>query len=225
MAEYDLTLKQRQLLRTITEQLEAGTGKEPMFPVSDTLIGIKGKFDRNLLGDLEILSEAGLLGSRFNSSGQKMYSVKQSGYDAVKNNFVVPEGSPNTQQTFNIGAIIRDVNGGTIQAVGFNSHAELTQIINDPGLLKEKVDTLADQLLDNIKSELPSKQLVSYIQSLDELKKQIKSEKPSPSILQRLFTNISFMGDIEGAISLATRVWPYVYPLLIIAAQKIGSGG
>jgi hypothetical protein len=227
MAEYNLTPKQKQLLKTITDSVKMGQVKEPLIAVSTNdgsfIMDIKEKFDRNLLGDLEILCEADLLGFRYNSSGNKIYTVKQSGYNAIDNNFVIPENPIPTQ--INIGAIIRDVNGGNIQAVGLNNFAELNQIVNDADVLHKKLDELAEQLVDVIKSELPSKELVKYVQTLDELKKEIESEKPSSSALQRLFSSISFLGDVESTISLATRVFPYIYPFLLIASQKLAGGG
>lgn len=227
MAKYNLTPQQKELLKTIVEQMKSGNAQEPLIPVSShsgsSIIGIQGNFGRNLLGDLEVLSEADLLGFRYNSSGNKIYTVKQSAYDAVENNFVVLESQVPTQ--VNIGAIIREMSGGNVQAVGLSNNSELNQLVNDSDLLHKKLDELTEQLVDVVKSELPSKELMVYLQIIEELKKEIKSEKPSPSVLQKLFASISFLGNVEGTISLITRVLPYVYPFLLIATQKLASGG
>ena len=226
MAEYNLTPKQKQLLKTITEYVKAGKAKEPLIAMVSNdggiIFGIKEKFDRNLLGDLEILCEVDLLGYRYNSTGNKIYTVKQSGYDAVENNFVISESQLPTQ--INIGAIIRDMNGGNVQAVGLNHYSELNQLVNDADLLHKKLDELTEQLVDVVKSELSSKELMMYIQSLEELKKEIESDKPASSVLQRLFASISFLGDVESTISLVTRILPYIYPFLLIASQKLAGG-
>jgi len=227
MAEYNLTPQQRELLKTIVEQMKSGKAEEPLIPMvsssGSSIIGIQGSFGRNLLGDLEVLSEADLLGFRYSSKGNKIYTVKQSAYNAVENNFVIPENQVPTQ--VNIGAIIRDMSGGNVQAVGFSNNSELNQLVNDSELLHKKLDELTEQLVDVVKSELPSKELMAYIQTIEELKKEIESEKPSPSVLQKLFASISFLGDIESTISLVTRVLPYVYPFLLIASQKLAGGG
>lgn len=227
MAEYNLTSKQKKLLITITEFVKIGKAKEPLIGMVTNdgghILGIPEKFDRNLLGDLEILREADLLGFRYNSKGNKIYTVKQSGYDAVDNNFVIPENQLPAQ--INIGAIIQDMNGGNIQAVGLSNYSELNQVINDTDLLHKKLDELTEQLVNVVKSELSSKQLMVYIQNLEELKKELESEKPSSSILQKLFVSISFLGDVESTISLVTRVLPYVYPFLLIASQKLAGEG
>jgi hypothetical protein len=182
MTEYNLTSQQKELLKTIVEQVKSGKVQEPLIPVSthggSSIIGIKGDFGRNLLGDLEVLSEADLLGFRYNSRGNKIYTVKQSAYDAVENNFRIPAGQAATQ--INIGAIIRDMSGGNIQAAGLSNQSTLNQVINDPKLLQEKLDTITEQLIEVVKTELHSKELLEYIQSVDELKKQIQSERPTP---------------------------------------------
>jgi hypothetical protein len=227
MTQYNLTVQQRELLKTIVEQMKSGKAQEPLIPVGShsgsSIIGMQGNFGRNLLGDLEVLSQADLLGFRYNSKGNKIYTVKQSAYDAVENDFVIPENQVPTQ--INIGAIIRDMSGGNIQAVGLSNNSELNQLVNDSDLLHKKLDELTEQLVGVVKSELSSKELITYLQTLEELKKEIESEKPSSSVLQKLFASISFLGDVESAISLATRVLPYIYPFLLIASQKLAGGG
>ncbi len=135
---------------------------------------------------------------------------------------MIPESQIPTQ--VNIGAIIRDMSGGNVQAVGLSNNSELNQLVNDSDLLHKKLDELTEQLVDVVKSELSSKELMAYLQTIEKLKKEIKSEKPSPSVLQKLFASISFLGDVESTISLATRVLPYLYPFLLIASQKLAGG-
>jgi hypothetical protein len=224
MAEYNLTREQKELLKIIVDKVKSGIAREPLIPVSShsdsSIIGV-GNFGRNLLGDLEILAEMDLLGFRYNSQGNKIYTVKQSAYNAVENNFRIPEGQASPQ--INIGAIIREMSGGNVQAAGLNNQSTINQVINDPQLLQEKLDAIAEQLVEVVRTELHSKDLLVYIQSVDELKKQIQSERPTPSVLRKLFANISFVSDVESTISLAARVWPYVYPLLLITSQKLSS--
>jgi hypothetical protein len=226
MTEYNLTAQQRELLKTIVDQLKSGKGQEPLIPVVTNsgghIIGFQENFGQNLLGDLEVLNEADLLGSRYNSGGDKIFTVKQSAYDAVKNKFVISETQVPTQ--VNIGAIIRDMNGGNIQAVGFSNNSELNQLVNDSDLLDKKLDELSEQLVDVVKSELSPKELMRYLQTIEELKEEIKSQTPSPSFLQKIFSSISFLGDLEGTISLATRVLPYIYQFMLIASQKLSGG-
>jgi hypothetical protein len=223
MAKYNLTPKQKKLLRILVEGVKSGKVEEPIFPICSIvdceILGIEEKFDDNLIGNLDVLCEANLLASRYNSQGDKLYTIKQSGYDAMENDFTVSEALPSAQ--INIGAIIHEMKNGNIQAVGFSDHSQLQQTVNDPELLKQKVDDLANQLLEAIKVELPSDQLIAYMKDLEELKKQLVAEKPSPSILHKLFQALSFMGDTEGVISLTARVWPFIYPLLVIASEKL----
>lgn len=225
MANYNLTTRQKEVLQRLVESVKSGRAQEPLIVVCTfqdcEVIGV-GTFEHSLSGDMEILCDADLLGFKYNSRDDKIFTIKQSGYDAVETNFVAPELPPSSQ--INIGAIIHEMNNGSVQAVGFSSHSELQQIVNDPAILKEKIDDLANELLDAIKTELPAGKLIAYIKSLDELKQQLVAEKSSPSILERLFRALSFTGDVEGTISLMTRAWPYVYPLLIIAAERLKAG-
>jgi hypothetical protein len=225
MANYNLTTRQKEVLSRLVEAVKSGQAHEPLIPVlthqTCDVIGV-GTFDHSLPGDLEILCDADLLGFRYNSRGDKIFTIKQSGYDAVENNFVAPGLPPSAQ--INIGAIIHEMKNGNVQAVGFSSHSELQQIVNDPAILKEKIDHLANEMLDAIKTELPAEKLLAYIKTLEELKQQLVAERSSPSILERLFRVLSFTGDVEGTISLMTRVWPYVYPLLVIASERLKAG-
>jgi hypothetical protein len=223
MTDYNLTGKQKELLIILVDHVREGKIREPIIPVCEgggcSIIGIEEKFDRNLIGDLDILCEVDLLGFRYNSQGNRIYTIKQAGYDAVENNFVAPDFPAQTQ--INIGAIVHEVKNGNVQAVGFSSHSEVQQIVNDPLLLKASVEKLTNQLLEAIKSELHAEELVAYIQNLEDLKDQLAADKPSPTKLHKIFGLLSFVGDVEGSLSLVVRVWPYIYPLLVIAAQKI----
>lgn len=227
MATYNLTEKQKKLLTTIVEHIKTGQLEEPIITSCTfsgcEIIGIDEKFGHNLLGDLESLCDADLMGYCYNSNGNKKFSVKQAGYEAIINNFVIPEKSVSPQ--FNIGAIVGEINGGTLQAIGLANGSDVKQIVNDPQLLATEINSLTNQLLEVIKADLSADKLLAYINQIDELKKEVTSEKPSQSVLQRLFNSLAFMGDIEGTISLAARVWPYIYPILVIAAQKIMPGG
>ncbi|MCZ2248989.1 MAG: hypothetical protein LC111_09550 [Bacteroidia bacterium] len=229
MTGYNLTSHQKELLRILVQGVKAGEVEEPIIPnywISSTgweIDGIKDNFDNNLIGDLDVLCRADLLASLDNSHGKKSYSIKQNGYDAVENDFMVSEGLPSTQ--INIGAIVHEMKNGYVQAVGSSDNSELNQLVNNSGLLHKKLDELTEQLINVVKSELSSKKLLEYLRTIEELKKEIESEKPSPSVLQKLFASISFFGDMESTISLITRVLPYIYPLLQIASQKLASGG
>ncbi len=119
MAKYNLTTRQQKVLQRLVEGVKTGQAKEPLIVVCTfqdcEVIGV-GTFDHSLSGDLEILCDSDLLGFGYNSHGEKIYTIKQSGYDAVENNFVALELPPSAQ--INIGAIIQEMNNGKIQASG-----------------------------------------------------------------------------------------------------------
>jgi hypothetical protein len=88
-------VKNKQLLKIIVENIKEGKDIEPLIPsitLQDSqIIGIDHQFDRTLDLDLEALCEADLISGIYNSVGGKVYTVKQSGYDAVANNFGTSE--------------------------------------------------------------------------------------------------------------------------------------
>jgi hypothetical protein len=227
MGTLNITEKQKQLLKIIVENLNTGKLKQSIIPSCThegcSIIGIDKDFDRNLLGDLESLCDADLMGSIPSRSGNSIYIVKQAGFDTVKNDFTFPENFANPQ--VNIGAIIQQMNGGNLQASGFVNNSELKQIVNDPDLLSNKMTELTNQLLEAIKAELSTDKLVSYAKDIEELKKEVSSKEPNQSVIKRLLSSLAFMGDIEGAISLTARAWPYLYPLLMIAVERMNLPG
>ena len=227
MARYNLTERQKDLLRAIVEHIRAGKLREPIIPVVEIgggggIIGIERDFGPNVTGDLEVLSQEGLLSWELNSRGDKIYTVKQAGYEAVDNNFELPDDFFASQ--VNIGAIVYGMSGGSFQAVGV-AHSEIQQIVNDPELLSGQIESLANDLIETVKSELPAAELVSYVKEVEELKAQILAKEASPSLLRRLLQTVAFLGDIEGSLSLMAKIWPKVYPFLLIVAAKIAQGG
>jgi len=115
------------------------------------------------------------------------------------------------------------MSGGTIQAVGAASHTEISQIVNDPEMLRSQVEDLTNQLIEAVKSELVASELMVYMKAVNDLRDQLLSGEPDPSLAKRLLGTLAFLGDVEGTIGLMVRVWPYVSPLLMIAATAVGA--
>jgi hypothetical protein len=227
MASYNLTNKQKYLLTTIIKNIYEGQLDEPIITSCTysgcEIIGIDEKFGLDLPGDLDALCDLDLMGFQYNIKGNKVYFVKQAGYNAITNNFGLHE-KPMSTQLIN-GAIVHETKGGTLQASGSANESEIKQIANDQQLLPDEIKALTNQLLEVIKADLPAYKLVAYVKYIDELNKEIASNRPSPSVLLRLFNSLAFMGEIEGTISLTTRVWPYIYPILVIATKKVLAAG
>jgi len=117
---------------------------------------------------------------RWNRKGtNRLYSIKQAGYDAADNDFEVSPSHVGAQ--LNIGAIINTMSGGSVQAVGIADNAEISQVVNDPALLRSQVDALAENLLDAVKSALTGDDLIKYDQAVRSFKEELLAEKPNPS--------------------------------------------
>ena len=227
MSVYDLTDKQKQSLTIIVKHLKAGKITEPIRPVvrskSYYIEGIEKVFGRNFIWDLEALCEAKLMNQRYSRSSSKnrrIYKVTEAGHQAVANNFAFSEKRQASTEP-DKGTKPSEISIGDIQAIWFADSASIDQIVGDPNSIKQIVDSLAEQLLKAIEPEISSYKLVTYKKNIQHLKAQITADAPSPPTLQRLFSSLSFMETIEGSIPLAAVVWPYLYPLLLIAKEKI----
>lgn len=122
---------------------------------------------------------------------------------------------------YNIGAIIQSLSGSNIQAVALSHNSDISQIVNDPEALRNEVESLTDQVVNAVRVELGSIDFQEYVRAIEDLRNQILSSNPNPSIIKRLLGTLSFFGDVEGSIALMGRVWPYISPLLLIAIQLL----
>jgi hypothetical protein len=222
---YTLTDRQKELLRKLVEYDRQGRLGQPFCFVAGGIRLNDGEVFRlegDYFGDLYVLAEADLLVLRYDSKGNKRYSIKQAGYKAVDNNFAAPAWMETPLNIGSVGAIVLQMNGGNIQAVGVADNAELTQIVGDPTLLQSQLEDLTSQLLDQVRSVLSGADLIEYVQAIQEFKEQLAEEEPNSPLLKRLASKLAFLADIEGTISLVAKVWPYLYPLLLIATEKFG---
>jgi hypothetical protein len=224
MAKYNLTERQKRTIRIIVENLQSGNIDEPVVVScagnSCDILGIEHVFESSLLGDMDALADEGMLliVSRNNFSGH--YMVKQSAYDATANDFEAPDNSINLP--LYIGAIVQQMTGGNLQAVGFSSQSEIRQVVNDPQLLHESMKMLTDVLVQEFKSDLSVDNLRAYLQAVEELNTEVAADNPSPTALKRLISALAFMGDIEGSIALSARALPHILPIISLIAEKIG---
>ena len=231
MAGYNLTEDHKRILRQLVRGSEedklqraflvAGAGGGWM------VIDWKGDDRPELeLMDLQVLAEDDFLSLRVTAHTKRgsistvQCTLREKAFEAVRTDFTPPEPTVSTQ--FNIGAIIHAMSGGNVQAVGIAEDTEISQVVNDPALLHSQVETLTERLLDEVKSVLAGNDLIEYAQAVRGLKEQLLTEEPNPSLLKRLTRTLGLLGDIEGTIGLMVRVWPYLYPLLLIAAERLG---
>jgi len=138
-------------------------------------------------------------------------------YTAVDNNF---QELPPQMAQITIGALIRNMSGGNVQAVGIADDGEFSQIVNDPELLRSQVETLVENLLKEVKKELNADDFAIYTVAIQEFRDQLLSDKPDPSVISQLLRFLGFLGDVEGTIGLMSRVWSALYPLLLIFAAR-----
>jgi hypothetical protein len=111
MSDYNLTENQKELLRILVEQVRKGA-EEPIFVSStfggDTIVfrsgeNLEGKGD--VTGDLGALCESGLMSFRWSNQGNELYSIKQTGYEAVDNDFQALSEPIGTQVNIKVGIL------------------------------------------------------------------------------------------------------------------------
>jgi len=101
MLGYNLTDRQKELLRLMVERVKSRAVTEPFLRIGArdgySLHPQSGEaFDIGTwgLGDLDALVDADLLSARTNTQGtSQLYSIKQAGYDAVDSDFSAPDVS------------------------------------------------------------------------------------------------------------------------------------
>jgi len=223
MNNYDLTDTQKELLRLVVKRDEenrlAEKGMLHLIRGDDKYMLLGCGIELESLSDLDALCDVSLL-SKERVRPDPVYRIKNAARNAVANDFQVTPTQPTPQVS--IGTIIHSMSGGNIQAIGNVQDSTVSQIINDPELLRSQVETLTNSLLHEVESVLSSEEYTEYLSAIQDLKKQILEENPNQSLIKRLVQTIGLLGDVEGTIGLMTRVWPLIQPLLVIIAAKFG---
>lgn len=236
---YNLRESQKDLLRLLVQKARDGELDEEFFVVWVIGGGKIAELGRDSpkipKGALDVLENAGLLlctpNYKITTSGSRKRprttsreinrrcTLTERAFDAVDNDFELPASDPSP---IAIGAIINSMSGGNVQAVGDARDAQISQIVNDPELLRSQVDALVENLVNEVKSALELDELAEYVQAVQDLKEQLLAEERDPSLIRKLMRTLSLLGDVEGTVGLMARVWSLLYPLLLIAAARLG---
>jgi hypothetical protein len=221
---YNLTDHQKSILRELIEADQGGHLARPgivlLMHGGDKYVVWGLQEDLLSTADLDELCDVGLLA--LDKPGRDpQYRITNAGRDAVANDFRLPREQAVPQMA--VGNWIGQMTGGTVQGIGHMQASEARQIVNDPELLQAKLDEATEHLLREVKSALDQEAYQKYSAALEELKRQILADEPSPKSLQNLVRTISFLGDIEGTIQFMARLWPLIHPLLLMAAIKLAT--
>jgi hypothetical protein len=176
-----------------------------------------------------------LLGISTSDVDYHLQVLDRDGYVHYEGNFdhgwaeLLPSGQQRAREGFRmahqhtqitVGAIIQNMSGGNVQAVGAASNTDISQVVNDPELLHQQLEELHDLLVDAVKSDLSARDLRSYMETFEALRTEMSSSVPRQSVLRPLLGKLAFLADVEGTIGLAVRVLPYVTALATLAAQR-----
>jgi hypothetical protein len=233
--EYNLTEKQKDILRWIVRKIREGSLEEE-FRVyqfagdeSVRISDYKGEdIPQITRGLLDVLVQVGMMNCtphfHKTNSGRTFEAFRTCvllglAYEAVDRNFEAPEVQP---PQITVGAIVHSMSGGNVQAVGIAEDAEISQVVNDPDLLQSQVDALTENLVSEVRNSLNVDELTEYLAAVQELKAELLADQVDSSRIKRLVRTIGLLGDIEGTVGLITRVWTFLHPLLLIAAERLG---
>ncbi|HEY3312261.1 MAG TPA: hypothetical protein VGK00_11535 [Anaerolineales bacterium] len=224
MSTYNLTDSQKELLYTIVKSDDEGKLFEKgiilLLPGNDQFVLWGCKTTLNSLADLDALCDEGLL-SKSNSSSDPKYRIKNLARTAIANDFHKPVDL--SEPHLSIGAIIENMSGGNVQAIGNALNSEINQVINDPKLFQPYLEQITEKLLCEVKAELSVNEYAKYQKEVESLKQQLAGKKPVLATAKKIIQTISFLGDMEGSVELMIRVWPLIQPFLTIVALKIAN--
>ena len=238
LAEYNLTDSQKEILTWLVEQNKAGNLEEEFifqwYMGGYNISGFSGDVSnvpdfQNKKASLDSLAMEDFIYVKINFNttnrghsyeSSRTCMLMQKAILAVENNFSYEDKN---NQSINIGAVINEMSGGNLQAVGLAKDTTMSQIVNDPELLKSTIETITEKILSEVSPNLKAEQLVSYTQAILDLKKEIIKSQPNESKIFELIKMIGFFGNVEGTIALVTRVWPILQPLLLLIMSKLSA--
>ena len=217
----NLTIDQKEILRKIVSYRLSGQLSEPIILAEcmrgSEIIGIPGEFDPSLRGHMDILCDEDFLGFRINSNGRRIYTIKQRAYNAVNNDF--KEDDEKFRSQINVGAYIHEMYDGNIQAIGLNNAQTIQETVKNKELLLESLSEIEGRLINSIQDELDRESFEVYKRNIEEIKTQLLDSNTDKRKANNILTTLSFLGDVEGTVGLIARVWPILYPLILIIAE------
>ena len=85
-----------------------------------------------------------------------------------------------------------------------------------------------ERLVDAVKQDLTMDQLSVYTKTAQQVREEIRKPKPNPALVHKLFTILSFAGDLDGTLELgkkglelAVKVAPLILTFLKAIQQLI----
>ncbi len=223
MATYNLTQRQKDLLKELVEGVRNQGWSETFMNMSTlsshALMPMRGGVSIEIedIDDMNVIAHTDLAVLQYGSRGTARYTLTQAAFDAVDQNFVIPDFPGQGNQY--IGVQVHGNVGGSVQGIGYADQAEIAQIVNDPELLKAELEKITSALLDAVKGELHGKQLAEYAGGIESLKETLEVEPQNRSKLRELISKLSFINDTAGTIELMAKAWPYISVLLQLIAQ------
>ncbi len=130
------------------------------------------------------------------------------------------ESSKHPVPTIQIGAIIQgSVENSQIQAIANAVDSTVRQVVENTSSedFRRIIAAAIEDMVQAVKGELNADEFSEYLRLAKDFQKEIARETSDKSVLRCLLSSLSFLADVEGAVSfgdralrLAERVLPYV---------------
>jgi hypothetical protein len=229
MTRYQLTPQQEHLLSTLVQLTNEGKLKDPIVPIPirngkngslEYVLHLRGadSYHFKNIGDMDIFCDLGLMAFRWNRQGiGKLYSLTKAATAAVENQFERPYSPPGPKYRPDL--IIQAMTGYLDPEEPGHVTPDVNQITADPILLHTTVEALIYSLLEVIYEELKGPPLIAYTNTLNSFKDAVYNGRLSPKERQTYARQLAGLNEDKDT-PLTLRVWPYLYPLLLIAEKR-----
>ena len=230
MTRYNLTPQQESLLSTLVHLTDEGKLKDTIVPIPvkngksgdlEYVLHLYGadSFHFKNIGDLDSFCEIGLMTFRWNRQGiGKIFSLTRAARTAVDNQFEQPFTPPGPKHRPQL--IVQAMRGSFEAENDSRLTPDINTITADPILLHTTVEALVSSLLETIHDELTGPVLLTYARTLRTFKEAIYNGHLAPKELQ---TYAQQLAGTDDQYPLLLKAWPYLYPLLLIAQNRMGN--
>lgn len=226
MAIFTLNERQKELLRQLVAYAQQDQLPQPFVPIPSgdptrfvVLIRGSDNFVFRHISDLDALCDAGYARFRWSRNGVgKLYLLTEAGETAVATNFAnQPKPNP---AGINLTHVMQVMSGGTAETSALNPTADVIEVANDPVQRLQHVDALTDALRQLVLPTLKPADRVIYDKDLRQFADELCSSTPNARRLHQQLRTLTFLGNVAGTLDTTTQCWPYLYPLLLLAAAR-----
>ncbi|MCA9988987.1 MAG: hypothetical protein KDE09_09185 [Anaerolineales bacterium] len=227
MANTELNDDQRRILRTLVEHARAGRLDGYFHPMpterpAEYVVHLKGAPSYRFVGlpNLQFLAQIGLLDAKWDRSGMgQSFVLNEASFAAVEQAAAAVRVTEKAEH--DLAAIIHAMTGGQMLLSNSANQHSFAQALNDVEARDRLIDDLCQSLRKEVMAQLPKERQVAYDNSLIRLNTMLKSAFSNPASVQECIRELAFMDGQRVDPQLLPRPWPFLYPILLIFADRL----